>query len=184
MSSRVSGPTTSIWSSCTTRSRSPSCCTRRRWASPSVARRTRRVATGQFDRDGRVAVSPSGGLLSRGHPVGATGVAQICESYWQLTEQAGASAGSRCPGGAHACDRRRHLRCRQRRLRGPHPQQPVGEAMSEIDDAAPHAVVLSHGDEAVTAAVVRTLEHDGWKSTSREAPRGPRPTRCRSTTDR
>ncbi len=47
------------------------------------------VSTGQFDRDGRVAVSPSGGLLSRGHPVGATGVAQICEAYWQLTEQAG-----------------------------------------------------------------------------------------------
>lgn len=47
------------------------------------------VATGQFDRDGRVAVSPSGGLLSRGHPVGATGVAQICEAYWQLTGQAG-----------------------------------------------------------------------------------------------
>ena len=48
------------------------------------------VTTGQFDRDGRVAVSPSGGLLSRGHPVGATGVAQICETYWQLTGQAGA----------------------------------------------------------------------------------------------
>ena len=48
------------------------------------------VANGEFDRDGRVAVSPSGGLLSRGHPVGATGVAQICESYWQLTKQAGA----------------------------------------------------------------------------------------------
>ncbi|AKS33865.1 thiolase family protein [Mycolicibacterium goodii] len=49
------------------------------------------VSTGQFDRDGRVAVSPSGGLLSRGHPVGATGVAQICEAYWQLTGQAGAT---------------------------------------------------------------------------------------------
>lgn len=48
------------------------------------------LASGQFDRDGRVAVSPSGGLLSRGHPVGATGVAQLCESYWQLTGQAGA----------------------------------------------------------------------------------------------
>ncbi|MET0473098.1 MAG: thiolase family protein [Mycobacterium sp.] len=47
------------------------------------------VATGEFDRDGRVAVSPSGGLLSRGHPVGATGVAQIAETYWQLTDQAG-----------------------------------------------------------------------------------------------
>jgi acetyl-CoA acetyltransferase len=48
------------------------------------------LAAGQFDRTGRVAVSPSGGLLSRGHPVGATGVAQICETYWQLTDQAGA----------------------------------------------------------------------------------------------
>jgi acetyl-CoA acetyltransferase len=47
------------------------------------------VTNGEFDRDGRVAVSPSGGLLSRGHPVGATGVAQICEAYWQLTGQAG-----------------------------------------------------------------------------------------------
>jgi acetyl-CoA acetyltransferase len=47
------------------------------------------VGNGEFDRDGRVAVSPSGGLLSRGHPVGATGVAQVCEAYWQLIGQAG-----------------------------------------------------------------------------------------------
>jgi benzoylsuccinyl-CoA thiolase BbsB subunit len=47
------------------------------------------LSTGQFDRDARVAVNPSGGLLSRGHPVGATGAAQICEAYWQLTGQAG-----------------------------------------------------------------------------------------------
>ncbi|PRX50129.1 acetyl-CoA acetyltransferase [Prauserella shujinwangii] len=49
----------------------------------------RAIADGEFDRDGRVAVSPSGGLLSRGHPVGATGVVQVCETYWQLTGQAG-----------------------------------------------------------------------------------------------
>ncbi|MEV5838356.1 thiolase family protein [Nocardia sp. NPDC052112] len=47
------------------------------------------VDAGEFDRDGRIAVSPSGGLLSRGHPVGATGVSQICEAYWQLTGTAG-----------------------------------------------------------------------------------------------
>lgn len=47
------------------------------------------VANGEFDRDGRVAVSPSGGLLSRGHPVGASGVSQIAESYWQLIGTAG-----------------------------------------------------------------------------------------------
>ncbi|MFG3660849.1 thiolase family protein [Streptomyces sp. NPDC047706] len=47
------------------------------------------VRNGEFERGGRVAVSPSGGLMSRGHPVGATGVTQICEAYWQLTGQAG-----------------------------------------------------------------------------------------------
>ncbi|MEV6227433.1 thiolase family protein [Saccharopolyspora shandongensis] len=46
------------------------------------------LAAGEFDRGGRVAVSPSGGLLSRGHPVGATGATQICEAYLQLTGQA------------------------------------------------------------------------------------------------
>jgi acetyl-CoA acetyltransferase len=37
---------------------------------------------------GDLPVNPSGGLLARGHPVGATGVAQICELTWQLTGQA------------------------------------------------------------------------------------------------
>lgn len=37
---------------------------------------------------GRLPVNPSGGLLSRGHPIGATGAAQIAELYWQLTGQA------------------------------------------------------------------------------------------------
>ena len=39
---------------------------------------------------GDVVVNPSGGLLSKGHPVGASGVAQVVEIYWQLTGQAGA----------------------------------------------------------------------------------------------
>ncbi|OWT71563.1 MULTISPECIES: thiolase family protein [unclassified Achromobacter] len=38
---------------------------------------------------GQVVVNPSGGLLSKGHPVGASGVAQAVEIYWQLTGQAG-----------------------------------------------------------------------------------------------
>lgn len=36
-----------------------------------------------------VAVNPSGGLLSRGHPFGATGLAQIAELTWQLRGRAG-----------------------------------------------------------------------------------------------
>lgn len=39
---------------------------------------------------GETVVNPSGGLLSKGHPVGASGVAQAVEMYWQLTGVAGA----------------------------------------------------------------------------------------------
>lgn len=38
---------------------------------------------------GRTPVNPSGGLLAKGHPVGATGVAQIAEIFWQLRGEAG-----------------------------------------------------------------------------------------------
>jgi acetyl-CoA acetyltransferase len=39
---------------------------------------------------GRVPVNPSGGLLAKGHPLGATGVAQMVEVMWQLQGRAGA----------------------------------------------------------------------------------------------
>ncbi len=44
---------------------------------------------GNTSRGGRLPVNPSGGLLSRGHPLGATGLAQFAEIFWQLTGQAG-----------------------------------------------------------------------------------------------
>ena len=37
---------------------------------------------------GRCPVNPSGGLISRGHPIGATGAAQIVELVWQLSGRA------------------------------------------------------------------------------------------------
>ena len=37
---------------------------------------------------GRVVTNPSGGLLSKGHPLGATGLAQCAELMWQLRGQA------------------------------------------------------------------------------------------------
>ena len=37
---------------------------------------------------GRVVTDPSGGLLSKGHPLGATGLAQCAELTWQLRGQA------------------------------------------------------------------------------------------------
>jgi len=58
---------------------------------------------------GRVPVNPSGGLLAKGHPLGATGVAQMVEVLWQLQGRAGARqvAGARigltqCTGGGIA----------------------------------------------------------------------------------
>ncbi|RBQ15851.1 thiolase family protein [Spongiactinospora rosea] len=39
--------------------------------------------------DGRLPINPSGGLASRGHPVGATGLAQLAELTWQLRGEAG-----------------------------------------------------------------------------------------------
>ncbi|MFH8735167.1 lipid-transfer protein [Streptomyces sp. NPDC017964] len=39
---------------------------------------------------GRVVVNPSGGLMSKGHPLGATGLAQCAELVWQLRGQADA----------------------------------------------------------------------------------------------
>jgi acetyl-CoA acetyltransferase len=38
---------------------------------------------------GSVPVNPSGGLLAKGHPLGATGVAQMVEAVWQLEGRAG-----------------------------------------------------------------------------------------------
>jgi acetyl-CoA acetyltransferase len=47
------------------------------------------LTSGEFDIGGRVAVSASGGLLAMGHPIGPTGVGQICEIATQLRGEAG-----------------------------------------------------------------------------------------------
>jgi len=39
---------------------------------------------------GRTVVNPSGGLLRKGHPIGATGIAQVVELYEQLSGRSGA----------------------------------------------------------------------------------------------
>lgn len=49
----------------------------------------RLIDEGASEINGRSPVNPSGGLLAKGHPVGATGVAQICEIFWQLRGEAG-----------------------------------------------------------------------------------------------
>jgi acetyl-CoA acetyltransferase len=60
---------------------------------------------------GRIPVNPSGGLLSRGHPPGATGLAQVFEVVTQLRGEAGSRQVERarvglahCMGGDKAAD--------------------------------------------------------------------------------
>jgi acetyl-CoA acetyltransferase len=48
------------------------------------------IADGDNTYGGRVVTNPSGGLLSKGHPLGATGLAQCTELTWQLRGTAGA----------------------------------------------------------------------------------------------
>lgn len=47
------------------------------------------IEDGQSQIGGKIATCTSGGLKSKGHPVGATGTAQAYEVYLQLTEEAG-----------------------------------------------------------------------------------------------
>jgi acetyl-CoA acyltransferase len=57
------------------------------------------LAEGATSLGGRCPVNPSGGLLSRGHPVGATGLAQIVELADQLRSRCGPR---QVPGARHA----------------------------------------------------------------------------------
>jgi len=47
------------------------------------------VDTGAVTYGGKWVVNPSGGLISKGHPLGATGIAQCAELCWQLRGMAG-----------------------------------------------------------------------------------------------
>lgn len=71
----------------------------------------RLVESGVTSLGGRIPVNPSGGLLSRGHPPGATGAAQLFEIVTQLRGEAsrrqvqGARVGlAHCMGGDKAAD--------------------------------------------------------------------------------
>jgi len=66
----------------------------------------RMIENGETEIGGRIPVNPSGGLLSKGHPLGATGVSQMVEIVTQLRGQAkerqveGAKVGlTHCTGG-------------------------------------------------------------------------------------
>jgi acetyl-CoA acyltransferase len=72
------------------------------------------AASGATTLGGKIPINPSGGLESRGHPIGATGLGQITEIVWQLREECGErqvegarigltqNAGGSLPGGEAA----------------------------------------------------------------------------------
>jgi acetyl-CoA acetyltransferase len=77
----------------------------------AVGEGARFVVSGEASLHGKIPVNVSGGLLNRGHPVAATGVAQLIELVWQLRGQAGdrqvnnAKVGlAHCMGGDKASD--------------------------------------------------------------------------------
>ena len=47
------------------------------------------IEEGATELTGRIPVNTDGGLLSKGHPLGATGISQVVETVWQLRGQAG-----------------------------------------------------------------------------------------------
>jgi benzoylsuccinyl-CoA thiolase BbsB subunit len=49
----------------------------------------RLIEDGITEIGGKLPVNPSGGLLSKGHPISASGIAQVAELVWQLRGQAG-----------------------------------------------------------------------------------------------
>jgi acetyl-CoA acetyltransferase len=49
----------------------------------------RALARGRTALGGDLPINPSGGLKARGHPVGASGLAQVVEIVWQLRGEAG-----------------------------------------------------------------------------------------------
>ena len=67
---------------------------------------------------GKIPVNPSGGLKAKGHPIGATGAAQIAEIVTQLRGEAGPRQVGRRPGRPHPHPRRQH------RHRAGHPVRP------------------------------------------------------------
>jgi acetyl-CoA acetyltransferase len=49
----------------------------------------RLIDSGDTELGGKMPVNVSGGLLSKGHPIGATGTAQLYEIFWQLRGECG-----------------------------------------------------------------------------------------------
>ena len=57
---------------------------------------------GDTDLGGSLPINPSGGLTAKGHPVGATGLGQVAEVFWQLSGEAKGRQVDAAAGMAHS----------------------------------------------------------------------------------
>lgn len=57
---------------------------------------------GDTELGGRLPVNPSGGLTAKGHPVGATGLGQVAEVFWQISGEARGRQVDAAAGMAHS----------------------------------------------------------------------------------
>ena len=57
--------------------------------------RGKMVEDGDNTYGGKFVVNPSGGLISKGHPLGATGLAQCAELNWQVRKEGGREGGEK-----------------------------------------------------------------------------------------
>ena len=91
----ASAPRTSTSSSCTTASPPTSCSRYEALGLSAEGEAEKFIWDGDNTYGGKFVTNPSGGLLSKGHPLGATGLAQCTELVWQLRGTGRSSARSR-----------------------------------------------------------------------------------------
>ncbi len=129
-------------------------------------------------------MNTSGGLLAKGHPIGATGVAQITECWWQLRGEAGDRQIETRNGYALATQRGRPRLGRRRSSTS----SPTGT--DRVGDARPHRCASRRDDDGVGRIVLDRPEaknaltvemRDGIVDAVRELPRPtPQVARCSS----
>ncbi len=90
---------TCTWPRCTMPRRWARSSRPRTWASCRLGAGGPAAERGEFSLGGRIPINTSGGLESKGHPLGATGIGQLYELVTQLRGEAGAR---QVPGARHA----------------------------------------------------------------------------------
>jgi len=146
MSKAAWAPRTSTWSNYTTASRANELITYEALGLCPEGKGGEFVDAGANTYGGKVVVNPSGGLISKGHPLGATGLAQCAELNWQLRGEADKRQVSGAKG-------RPPAQSRTRRSRGCHDVSPRKSGLIFVTGDSP-CDRLENQVRRVSAAIV------------------------------